>query len=163
MGDVDIETLTMEQYLALARGNQRTGIIIPEIEGKVNFEIKSQFLRELRENTLSGSSGSYTKTENRSPFKRPSLEDTISRCLEESSKRQDAYEEWMRKFRESTDRSRKKHDSTIKGLEKKVEQLAQAVTASMTNESKSVNQVRTIATKSSSFPSGPIDQPLRPV
>nr|GEZ13970.1 DNA-binding pseudobarrel domain-containing protein [Tanacetum cinerariifolium] len=54
MGDTDINTLTMEQYLALTRGNQASGVVKPEIGGNVNFEIKSQFMRELREDTFSG-------------------------------------------------------------------------------------------------------------
>ncbi|GKC82935.1 hypothetical protein Tco_1138652 [Tanacetum coccineum] len=44
----------MEQYLALTRGNQAPGVVKPEIGGNVNFEIKSQFMRELREDTFSG-------------------------------------------------------------------------------------------------------------
>ncbi|GKE25406.1 hypothetical protein Tco_1436918 [Tanacetum coccineum] len=48
------DNLTMEQYLALARGNQASGVAKPEIGGNVNFEIKSQFMRELREDTFSG-------------------------------------------------------------------------------------------------------------
>ncbi|GJR98520.1 hypothetical protein Tco_0270694 [Tanacetum coccineum] len=44
----------MEQYLALTRGNQAPGVVKPEIGGNVNFEIKSQFIRELREDTFSG-------------------------------------------------------------------------------------------------------------
>ncbi|GKC35059.1 hypothetical protein Tco_1047443 [Tanacetum coccineum] len=54
MGDTDIKTLTMEQYLALTRENQTPGMVKPEIRGNANFEIKSQFMRELREDTLSG-------------------------------------------------------------------------------------------------------------
>nr|GEV09577.1 zinc knuckle CX2CX4HX4C [Tanacetum cinerariifolium] len=51
---VDINTLTMEQYLALSQENQAQGVVKPEIRGNVNFEIKSQFMRELREETFSG-------------------------------------------------------------------------------------------------------------
>ncbi|GJY94797.1 hypothetical protein Tco_0511158 [Tanacetum coccineum] len=54
MAGVDIDTLTMEQYLALSRENQAPGVVKPEIRGNVNFEIKSQFMRELREDTFSG-------------------------------------------------------------------------------------------------------------
>ncbi|GKD97914.1 hypothetical protein Tco_1381811, partial [Tanacetum coccineum] len=43
----------MEQYLALSRENQAPGVFKQEIRGHVNFEIKSQFMRELRENTFS--------------------------------------------------------------------------------------------------------------
>ncbi|GJW80644.1 hypothetical protein Tco_0144619 [Tanacetum coccineum] len=54
MAGVDVDTLTMEQYLALLRENQAPGVVKPEIRGNVNFEIKSQFMHELREDTFSG-------------------------------------------------------------------------------------------------------------
>ncbi|GKC14915.1 uncharacterized mitochondrial protein-like protein, partial [Tanacetum coccineum] len=54
MAGLDINTLTMEQYLALSRENQAPGVVKPEIGGNVNFEIKSQFMHELREDTFSG-------------------------------------------------------------------------------------------------------------
>ncbi|GJU82724.1 hypothetical protein Tco_1285089 [Tanacetum coccineum] len=41
--------------LPLERGISRApGVVKPEIRGNVNFEIKSQFMRELREDTFSG-------------------------------------------------------------------------------------------------------------
>ncbi|GKC07247.1 protein kinase-like domain, concanavalin A-like lectin/glucanase domain protein [Tanacetum coccineum] len=43
----------MEQYLALTRGNQAPGVVKPENRGNVNFEIKSQFMWELREDSFS--------------------------------------------------------------------------------------------------------------
>ncbi|GKC94479.1 hypothetical protein Tco_1159921, partial [Tanacetum coccineum] len=54
MGDANINALTMEQYLALTRGNQASGVVKPEIRGNDNFEIKSQFMKKLREDTFSG-------------------------------------------------------------------------------------------------------------
>ncbi|GJQ93269.1 hypothetical protein Tco_0004408 [Tanacetum coccineum] len=54
MVGVDVDTLTMEQYLAFSRENQAPGVVKLEIGGNVNFEIKSQFMRELREDTFSG-------------------------------------------------------------------------------------------------------------
>ncbi|GKC36356.1 hypothetical protein Tco_1048740 [Tanacetum coccineum] len=54
MGDADINTLMMEQYLALTRGNQAPGVVKLKIRGNVNLEIKSQFMRELREDIFSG-------------------------------------------------------------------------------------------------------------
>ncbi|GJS26035.1 hypothetical protein Tco_0486655 [Tanacetum coccineum] len=54
MVGVDIDTLTMEQYLALSRDNQAPCVVKPKIRGNVNFEIKSQFMRELREDTFLG-------------------------------------------------------------------------------------------------------------
>nr|GEZ95296.1 hypothetical protein [Tanacetum cinerariifolium] len=53
MTGVDISTLTMKQYLTLSRENQAPGVVKPEIRGNVNFKIKSQFMRELREDTFS--------------------------------------------------------------------------------------------------------------
>ncbi|GJZ15864.1 reverse transcriptase domain-containing protein [Tanacetum coccineum] len=44
----------MEPYLALTRGNQASGVVKPKIRGNVNFEIKSQFMRELREDAFFG-------------------------------------------------------------------------------------------------------------
>ncbi|GJY82289.1 uncharacterized mitochondrial protein-like protein, partial [Tanacetum coccineum] len=54
MAGVEINTLTMEQYLALSRENHALGMVKPEFGGNVNFEIKSQFMRELREDTFFG-------------------------------------------------------------------------------------------------------------
>ncbi|GJT57430.1 zinc knuckle CX2CX4HX4C containing protein [Tanacetum coccineum] len=54
MAGVDIDTLTMEQYLALSRENQAPGVVKSKIGGNVNFKIKSQFMRELMEDTFSG-------------------------------------------------------------------------------------------------------------
>nr|GEU46970.1 hypothetical protein [Tanacetum cinerariifolium] len=41
MSDVNINTLTMEQYLALTRGNQAPGVVKPANGNNFNFEIKS--------------------------------------------------------------------------------------------------------------------------
>ncbi|GJV51754.1 hypothetical protein Tco_1447495 [Tanacetum coccineum] len=54
MAGVGINTLTMEQYLTLLRENQATGVVKLEIEDNVNFDNKSQFMCELREDTFSG-------------------------------------------------------------------------------------------------------------
>ncbi|GJX80006.1 hypothetical protein Tco_0328155 [Tanacetum coccineum] len=54
MGNVEINTLTMEQYLELTRGNQAPVMVKPEIGNTVNFKIKSQFMRELKEDTFLG-------------------------------------------------------------------------------------------------------------
>ncbi|GJT57993.1 hypothetical protein Tco_0993047 [Tanacetum coccineum] len=56
-----IDNLTMEQYLALTRENQAPGVVKPEIGGNVNFEIKSQFMRELKEDTFSGNKNDDAK------------------------------------------------------------------------------------------------------
>nr|GEV21277.1 ribonuclease H-like domain-containing protein [Tanacetum cinerariifolium] len=56
--DSPVTWLAMERGinsdLALLRENQAPGVVKPEIKGSVNFEIKSQFMQELREETFSG-------------------------------------------------------------------------------------------------------------
>ncbi|GJY35017.1 hypothetical protein Tco_0420395 [Tanacetum coccineum] len=46
---------TMEQYMSKTRANYGSGISRPKIDDKDSFELKSQFLKELRDNTFSGS------------------------------------------------------------------------------------------------------------
>ncbi|GJW43692.1 hypothetical protein Tco_0072491 [Tanacetum coccineum] len=46
--DVDINTLTMEQYLALIQDNIIPSLVKPEISYDVEFKINSNFMRELR-------------------------------------------------------------------------------------------------------------------
>ncbi|GJX32085.1 hypothetical protein Tco_0241940 [Tanacetum coccineum] len=55
MAGVDVDTLPMEQYFALSQENQAPSVVKPEIGGNVNFKIKSQFMRELREDNFSTS------------------------------------------------------------------------------------------------------------
>ncbi|GJS43810.1 hypothetical protein Tco_0568853 [Tanacetum coccineum] len=53
MAKGEIDNFTMEQYLTLTRGNQASSVVKPGIGSNVNFEIKSQFMRELREDIIS--------------------------------------------------------------------------------------------------------------
>ncbi|GJV08783.1 uncharacterized mitochondrial protein-like protein [Tanacetum coccineum] len=46
---------TMEQYMSKTRTNYGSGVARPKIEEKYSFELKGQFLKELREDTFSGS------------------------------------------------------------------------------------------------------------
>ncbi|GKB89463.1 hypothetical protein Tco_0961735 [Tanacetum coccineum] len=46
--DVDISVLTMEQYIALIPDDIKPGIVNPKIGDDVEFEINSNFMRELR-------------------------------------------------------------------------------------------------------------------
>ena len=54
MGVIDIDTLTLEEYLALTRDEQGPGLVRPMIGADVQFEIKPQFMRELREKPFAG-------------------------------------------------------------------------------------------------------------
>lgn len=55
MGEVDIDTLMLEVYLALTREEQGPDLVRPAIGNDVQFEIKNQFIRELRKDPFSGS------------------------------------------------------------------------------------------------------------
>ncbi|GJT16206.1 uncharacterized mitochondrial protein-like protein [Tanacetum coccineum] len=46
---------TMEQYMSKTRADDGSGIARPKIEDNDTFELKSQFLKELRDNTFNGS------------------------------------------------------------------------------------------------------------
>nr|GEX37167.1 hypothetical protein [Tanacetum cinerariifolium] len=46
---------TMEQYMSKTRADYGSRITMPKIEDKDSFELKGQFLKELRDNTFSGS------------------------------------------------------------------------------------------------------------
>ncbi|GKC42154.1 hypothetical protein Tco_1059876, partial [Tanacetum coccineum] len=48
-------TETMEQYMSKTRADYGSGVARPKIDDKSQFELKGQFLKELRENTFSRS------------------------------------------------------------------------------------------------------------
>nr|GEX51267.1 hypothetical protein [Tanacetum cinerariifolium] len=52
--DVDINTLTMEQYLAWVQDDIRLAVVKPKIGNDVKFEINSNFMRELRRKIFKG-------------------------------------------------------------------------------------------------------------
>ncbi|GKB38141.1 hypothetical protein Tco_0883083 [Tanacetum coccineum] len=52
--DVDINMLTMEQYLAWVQDYIRPGVVKPKIGNDVEFEINSNFMRELRRKLFKG-------------------------------------------------------------------------------------------------------------
>ncbi|GKC72005.1 hypothetical protein Tco_1117888 [Tanacetum coccineum] len=46
---------TMEEYMCKTRGDYGSGVTRPKIDAKYHFKLKGQFLKELRDNTFSGS------------------------------------------------------------------------------------------------------------
>ncbi|GKE64678.1 hypothetical protein Tco_1518839, partial [Tanacetum coccineum] len=46
---------TMEEYMCKTRGDYGSGVTRPKIDAKDHFELKGQFLKELRDNTFSSS------------------------------------------------------------------------------------------------------------
>nr|GEV38729.1 hypothetical protein [Tanacetum cinerariifolium] len=134
MGTIDINALTIEQYIALTR-RDRTYMVIPELGNDVDFEIKSQFMSELKCN-LFACCKIYEEvhlTEER-PVKEDRevgeqvkyirlLEETINRFMEELTKKQYALDERIRKFRDDTDMSFRMLDAATKNMQGKSEQL----------------------------------------
>ncbi|GJX26774.1 hypothetical protein Tco_0233070, partial [Tanacetum coccineum] len=51
----EIMTETMEQYMSKTRGDYGSNVTRPKINTDTHFELKGQFLKELRDNTFSGS------------------------------------------------------------------------------------------------------------
>nr|GEV15947.1 hypothetical protein [Tanacetum cinerariifolium] len=49
-------TETMEEYMCKTQGDYRSGVTRPKIDAKYHFELKGQFLKELRDNTFNGAS-----------------------------------------------------------------------------------------------------------
>ncbi|GJS07971.1 reverse transcriptase domain-containing protein [Tanacetum coccineum] len=52
--DVDINTLTLEEYLAWVQDDIRLGMVKPKIRNDVEFETNSNFMRELRRKLFKG-------------------------------------------------------------------------------------------------------------
>ncbi|GKD73376.1 hypothetical protein Tco_1331658 [Tanacetum coccineum] len=48
-------TKTMEEYMSKTRGDYGSGVTRPRFEANTQFELKRQILKELRDNTFSGS------------------------------------------------------------------------------------------------------------
>ncbi|GKB58239.1 reverse transcriptase domain-containing protein [Tanacetum coccineum] len=55
----EIMAETMEQYMSKTQADYGSGVVRPKIEDKDNFELKGQFLKELRDNTFNGSYHEY--------------------------------------------------------------------------------------------------------
>nr|GEV15051.1 hypothetical protein [Tanacetum cinerariifolium] len=52
--DVDINTLTMKQYLAWVHDDIRRGVVKPKVDNDIEFEINRNFMRELKRKLFKG-------------------------------------------------------------------------------------------------------------
>nr|GEV31202.1 reverse transcriptase domain-containing protein [Tanacetum cinerariifolium] len=87
-------------------------------------------MRNLKEN-VHDIKGRYESGNNSPLGNNPKLKEILGKYLEESCRRQVIFDEWMKRFRENTDKNRRKYDFAIKGLEENVARLAQAPNAPM--------------------------------
>ncbi|GJU67122.1 hypothetical protein Tco_1253381 [Tanacetum coccineum] len=96
MGDIDINTLIMEQYMAFIRDNNRSGVVKPEIRNDVDYEIKNQFMKELRRNLFAG-----TKDEDAHEYVRKEGSNDSSDVIGVVTNKLDCLEYDMLKFKEN--------------------------------------------------------------
>nr|GEZ21085.1 hypothetical protein [Tanacetum cinerariifolium] len=54
-----MEEPTMKEYMSKTQDDYESGIVRPKINDKAHFKLNGQFLKELRENTFSGSDNKY--------------------------------------------------------------------------------------------------------
>ncbi|GJV99808.1 reverse transcriptase domain-containing protein [Tanacetum coccineum] len=69
--------------------------------------------------------GYYTCVENRPPFRerKPSLEELMNKHIQESTRKRNENEEWMKKLQETTDMNIRNRNAALKNLETLVDQL----------------------------------------
>ncbi|GKE71341.1 hypothetical protein Tco_1529413 [Tanacetum coccineum] len=70
---LEIMAETMEQYMIKTHGKYRSGIARPKIDANAQFELKGQFLKELRDNTFSGSEHEDANEHIKKDFRIPNI------------------------------------------------------------------------------------------
>lgn len=89
----------------------------------------------------------YTRYEKRSPFreKKPSLEETINKCMVEPEKRQTESEEFVKKLKENTDYLNLRNQVVaIKNLETQIGQIAKDVPTKILGTTPSLSEANLI-------------------
>ncbi|GKB83013.1 reverse transcriptase domain-containing protein, partial [Tanacetum coccineum] len=83
-----------------------------------------------------GPPGYYTRVDNRPTFseRKPSLEELMNKHIEESTKRRNENEEWMKKLQETIDMNIRNQNVALKNLKTQVEQLAKDYQAKVAKE-----------------------------
>ncbi|GKB48503.1 reverse transcriptase domain-containing protein [Tanacetum coccineum] len=80
--------------------------------------------------------GCYTHVDNRPPFneKKPILGELMNKHLEESTRRREKMEDWMKKLQKSINLNTRNQNASLNNLETQIEQLAKDYQAKATNE-----------------------------
>nr|GEX33723.1 hypothetical protein [Tanacetum cinerariifolium] len=83
-----------------------------------------------------GPLGYYICVDNRPPFreKRPNLEELLNKHLEESTRRRDEMEEWVKKLQENTKINTRNQSASLKNPETQIEQLTKEIQAKTASE-----------------------------
>ncbi|GJS61292.1 hypothetical protein Tco_0656076 [Tanacetum coccineum] len=128
---------TMEQYMSKTQADYGSGIARPRIEDRDNFELKSQFLKELRTNTFSGSDheiystmknylGREIKKVNEKVYA-AKVGYTLSKFTSESAKRHEENSNLIKEIRASTDAAIRNQGESIKTLKIQIEQMSKVL------------------------------------
>ncbi|GKB56371.1 hypothetical protein Tco_0912557 [Tanacetum coccineum] len=120
---------TMEQYMSKTRMDYGSGVARPKIKEKDSFELKSQFLKELRENTFSGSDNEDANKH---------IENILdSRGAVLTKTAADA----KKAFQEMAEYSQKWHNGTSKGRSTKTSNGLAAIQAQLNNLGREIKKV----------------------
>ncbi|GJX18848.1 reverse transcriptase domain-containing protein [Tanacetum coccineum] len=106
-----------------------------------------------------GPPGYYTRMDNHPPVgeKRPSLEELMNKHLEESTRKRNEMEEWVKKIQENTEINTRNQVDSLKNLETQIKQLTKEFHTKAANEtnSPSLDQCKAVyADKKTSLDNG---------
>nr|GEU66226.1 hypothetical protein [Tanacetum cinerariifolium] len=157
---------TMKQYISKTRADYGSGIARPKIEDKDSFEFKGQFLKELRDNTFSGSDHEDANEHIEKVLRswiystslillltKQSMEDTMSKFMSKSAKRHEENSNLIKEIRALTDASIRNQGASIKTLEIQIRQMIKVLqergfgslpSSTKTNPRDYVNSISTI-------------------
>ncbi|GKD38171.1 hypothetical protein Tco_1258378 [Tanacetum coccineum] len=150
--DVDINALTIEQYMDLIPGDIKPAIVNPKIGDDVEFKINANFMRELRRKLFAGIDDEGQHLTKEYPLKKEdeaikpsrymeSLEGTIIKFCEDTIKKQIVDDERMRNILENTKSIIRALNTRTKNLQEKAYQLTHKV---LTNTREKVKAITTM-------------------
>ncbi|GKE45632.1 hypothetical protein Tco_1472916 [Tanacetum coccineum] len=134
---------TMEQYISKTRTDYGSGVAWPKIDNKDQFELKGQFLKELQENTFSGSDNEDANEhiekvlEIVDLFHVPNITILDSRGAAPTKTAEDAKKD----IQEMAEYSQKWHNGTSRGRSTKTPDGLAAIQAQLNNLGREIKKV----------------------
>nr|GEW15392.1 hypothetical protein [Tanacetum cinerariifolium] len=120
---------TMEQYMNKTRTDYGSGVARPKIEDKDNFELKGQFLKELRGGYRATTMGFYQRNDANLFYQeqKQSMKETLSKFMGKSAKRHEEKSNLIKEIRTSTDAAIRNQGALIRTLEIQIGQMSKNV------------------------------------
>ncbi|GJV42224.1 putative reverse transcriptase domain-containing protein [Tanacetum coccineum] len=158
-----------EQYMSKTRANYGSGIARPKIDDKDSFELKGQFLKELRDNTFSeimktrmntlrkllrlpyqgggyraAALGFYQRNNANPSYqeRRQSMEETLSKFMIESAKRHEENSNMIKEIRASTDAAERGFGSLSSSTEANPRDNVKSILTTAKADSNSICRIR---------------------